>query len=93
MQIHVPEGRLLHADVWKALIAEAHQRASTSTRSTATRNSRRPSRHETVLSMVQAVVACIVMAEPVERFDGIHLDIELYLPEWQDLESRGRGGS
>ena len=91
MQVHVSEGRLLHEEAWKALLAEADQRGIRIHALDGDPLFARPDQHETVLSRVQAVITFNATAAPAERFDGIHLDIEPYLlPEWQDPESRER---
>jgi hypothetical protein len=91
MQIQVGEGRLLHTDAWRALLALAHQRGIRIHALDGDPTFARPDQYETVLARVQAVVAYNASAAPADRFDGIHLDIEPYLlPEWQGLESRER---
>ena len=77
------------ATEWKALLADVHRRGMKLHALDGDPQYTLRARHETVLSMVDAVIAYNASALPAERFDGIHLDIEPYLLRaWSDQSAR-----
>ena len=81
--------RLDQAAQWETLITEAHRRRMRVHALDGDPEFANPERHETALSIVNAVIAYNASAVPAARFDGVHLDIEPYLlPEWKVPASR-----
>jgi hypothetical protein len=74
---------------WKALLADVHRRGMTLHALDGDPHYAVRAQHDTVLSVVDAVVAFNARTDDTERFDGVHFDIEPYLlPEWGDPRLR-----
>jgi hypothetical protein len=86
-----PERRLTNASRWKEFLTEASRRRMRLHALDGSPRYALPSEHETVLSIVNAVIAFNASVSSTERFYGIHFDIEPYLlEEWKDPRTRER---
>jgi len=83
--------RLESGDDWKTLLAEGHRRGMRLAALDGDPHYALPEQHDLVLAIVDAVVAYNAAAQPAERFDGIHFDIEPYaLEAWKDAPTRAQ---
>ena len=83
--------RLTAAAEWKTLIAGASRRGIRVHALDGEPDYALGAQHETVLSIVDAVIAYNASVDAGERFFAMHFDIEPYLlPEWKDPAKRQR---